>query len=177
MAFCYGRQFRRIAAQAITADPDEMRLSIACLLPAREDGGARVLDLKSEADCELAPAVIVAAFFADLISGEEAANLLRQTENPAFRKQPLRDQRDDYARYGPISLDPEWRRRAGLPPAAPAPALDYSLWGPPLSSVQDTAQMSRCSAAKSAVGLVNNNENTSTACCDAADRIPEQPPP
>jgi len=29
MAFSFGRQFRRIAAQALTADPDEMRASIA----------------------------------------------------------------------------------------------------------------------------------------------------
>ena len=101
MAFCFGRQFRRIAAQALTADPDEMRLSIACILPPREDGGGRVLDLKSEADCELAPAVIVAAFFADLISGDEAADLLARAMDPAFRKKVLEDRGYTYAPWGP----------------------------------------------------------------------------
>jgi hypothetical protein len=93
MAFSYGRQFRRIAAQALTAEPDEMRASIARLLPPREDGGARVLRLETEADCEMAPAVVVAAFFADLITGDEGASLLAQALDRATRKRVQQERR------------------------------------------------------------------------------------
>jgi hypothetical protein len=93
MAFSFGRQFRRIAAQALTADPDEMRALMQRILPVREDGAAPALRLETEADCQMAPAAVVAAFFADAITGDEATDLLRQTENPAFRKQALQERR------------------------------------------------------------------------------------
>ena len=179
MAFCFGRQFRRIAAEALTADRDEMRALVERLLPPRDDGAPPVLCLERETDRQRAPAVIVAAFFADAVTGDEAADLLRQTEDPAFRKQPLQDQVDNtYGLYGPIALDPEWRRRAGLPPRAPRPEMDYPPWGPPVShnTGRDATDTARCSAVNEAGGLVNNKENTSEPCCDAAVTAPERPP-
>src|SRR5262249_26905616 len=129
MAFCFGRQFRRIAAQALTADPDEMRALIRRILPPRDDGTPPVLRLKREADRQRAPAVIVAAFFADVLTGDEAADLLRRTEDPAFLKQPLQDPGNVFGIYGPISLDPEWRRQMGLPPLGTEPEDDdYAPW-------------------------------------------------
>jgi hypothetical protein len=178
MAFSYGRQFRRIAAQALTADPDEMRALIARILPARDDGAPAKLRVRSEADRQRAPAVIVFAFFADALTGDEAADLLRQTENPAFRKQAQHDGEDDtYARFGPISLTPGWRAARGLPPADPAPDVFDPTWGPPIFSVDRAeADRPRGGAANAAGELVKNNENTSAACCDAADHAPQRPP-
>ena len=176
MAFSFGRQFRRIAAEAITADPDEMRALIERILPPRDDGAPSVLRLEGETDRERAPAVIVAAFFADAITGDEAADLLRQTEDPAFRKQPL-EVDNSYGLYGPIALDPAWRAARGLPPYVPPPAMPYHVWGPPLSSEgRDKTNTPHRSAAKEAAELVNNNGNTSAAWCDAADHAAERPP-
>jgi hypothetical protein len=167
MAFSYGRQFRRIAAQALAADPDEMRALIERILPARAEGAAPALRLETEADYKIAPAAIVFAFFADAISGDAAADLLRQTENPAFRKRALEE------------------RRAAEDPMAPS----YRVWreasrGYELAVQGDrlvrvpygTAAAERRSAANEARGLVNNNENTSAACDDAAAPAPERPP-
>jgi hypothetical protein len=178
MAFSYGRQFRRIAAQALTADPGEMRALIARILSAGEGGAAPVLRLETDADYKIAPAVIVFAFFADALSGDAAAALLRETENPALRKQARHDGVDDtYAMFGPISLTPGWRDPRGLPRSDTAPGIDFPPWGPPISSnIGRDADTTRCSAAKEAGGLVKNNENTSAACRDAADHAPERPP-
>jgi hypothetical protein len=171
MAFSFGRQFRRIAAEALTADPDEMRALIARLLLPRADGTAPVLRLETEADYKIAPVVIVAAFFAYALSGDEAVDLLRQTEDPRFRKQALQDPADAYAMWGPISLDSDWRDRAGLPRLDTAPTIDFPPWGPPLS---DTAGPDTAPAAGE---LVNNNKNTSApAGDDAAVAPPERPP-
>jgi hypothetical protein len=175
MAFCFGRQFRRIAAEAITCDREEMRALIERMLPPRDDG-ARLLRLETEADYKRAPAVIVAAFLDDALTGDEGADLLRKTEDPAFRWQ-AQNESSDYGRYGPIVLTPGWRNPVtGLPYSPPTRGIDYPLWGPPLSSVQDGAEMSRCNATNETVALVNNNENTSEPCCDAEDRVPERPP-
>jgi hypothetical protein len=157
MAYSFGRQFRRIAAQAITADRAEMDALIARILPPREDGGARVLHLTIESDCERAPAAIVAAFFADAITGDAAAALLRQTEDPAFRKVAVARPRYDYALWGPVSLTPGWR-----------PPTDRTR-----SEAGPTTGTSHCDAANGTGELVNNNENTSAACCDAED-APEE---
>jgi hypothetical protein len=163
MAFSFGRQFRRIAAEALTADPDEMRALMQRILPAC-DSAPPVLRLKSEADCQRAPAVIVAAFFADAITGDEAADLLRKTEDPAFRKQVLQDRENAYALWGPISLTRDSCNPADLPHSDPFPP-----WGPPIYHLADTPP---------GVGaLVNNKENRSAPAEDAADRIPEHPPP
>jgi hypothetical protein len=174
MAYSFGRQFRRIAAEALTADRDEMDALIARILPPREDGGARVPCLETEKDYKAAPAVIVAAFFAYAITGDERADLLRKTEDPAFRK-PALDESNDYALYGPISLTPGWRNPAGLPPSCASRGMDFPPWGPPIS-FGDATGTPRRSAANGAREVVNNNENTSAACCDAVDSVPERPP-
>jgi len=170
MAYSFGRQFRRIAAEALTADCEEMRASIARILPAREDGAAPVLRLTSEEDYRHAPAVIVAAFFADALTGDEAAHLLRQTEDPGFRKQVLQHPLDAYAMWGPISLDPNWRPPLDLPRSQTPAATPYPPWGPPISHLAERPP--------EAGALVNNKENTSgTADRAAAGLIPEHPPP
>jgi hypothetical protein len=87
MAFSYGRKFRRIAAQALAADPGEMRALIERILPPREACAAPVLHIETEADHRAAPAAIVAAFFADKLTGGEAADLLRQAEGPPSLKE------------------------------------------------------------------------------------------
>ena len=141
MAFSYGRQFRRIAAQALTADPDEMRAAMRRMLPPRENG-APALRLATEADCKEAPAVIVFAFFADALTGDEAADLLRQALSPAFRKEvPQRLREDPLARsiraWGAGLPEPPGSNPAPLPPVYLRPASGE------------------------AGGLVKNNENTS----------------
>jgi hypothetical protein len=83
MAYSHGRKFRRIAAAALIADPGEMRALIERILPPREEGAAPVLHIATQADHRAAPAAIVAAFFADKLTGGEAADLLRQAEDPA----------------------------------------------------------------------------------------------
>jgi hypothetical protein len=145
MAYSYGRQFRRIAAEAITTDRAEMRALIARILPPPEDGGARVLQVKTDDDCKRAPAAIVAAFLDDVLTGDEAADLLRQTEGPALREQ--------------VQQAAEERRK-----------LDCPVWGPPLPY----AGAPRRSAANEAAPLVKNNENTSAPRCDAANEPDEE---
>jgi len=78
LAFSYGRKFRRIAAEAFSTDPAEMRERMARILPPRGENAAPVLRVESEADDRAAPAVIVAAFFADQITADEAVSLLAQ---------------------------------------------------------------------------------------------------
>jgi hypothetical protein len=78
MAFSYGRKFRRIAAEALSTDPSEMRERMARILPPRGESAAPILRVATEADDRAAPAVIVAAFFADQVTADEAVNLLRQ---------------------------------------------------------------------------------------------------
>jgi hypothetical protein len=167
MAFSYGRQFRRIAAEALTADPDEMRALMQRILPAREHGAAPALRLETEADCQMAPAAIVAAFFADAITGDEAADLLRQTENPAFRKHALAERRAVAADLMPAffrAIKEETQKHR----AHAAEVL--ARWG------RESAA-ERCSAANEAGELAKNKENTSGACCDAADRSAESTAP
>ena len=167
MAFCYGRQFRRIAAQALTADPDEMRVLIECILPAREDSGVRALRLKSQADCDRAPAVVVAAFFADAITGDEAAHLLAHATNPATRKQVQQERREA---EDPLAKSIRAWREA-------RPKFDeYRAQHPELVARWEREAAERRSAAKKAAALVNNKRNTSEPCCDAAVTAPERPP-
>jgi hypothetical protein len=77
-------------------------------------------------------------------SARQGRDLLRKTEDSAFRK-PTRVAED------------RWRREL--------------LWGPPRDQVEVTVE--RCNAANEVRELVNNNENTSAACCGAAGRIPD----
>ena len=145
MAFSYGRQFRRIAAAALTADPEEMRALMERILPLREDG-ARVLRPATEADCKAAPAVVVFAFFADVLGGDEAADLLAQAANPAMLKQ-VEQQRGAARRL----LAESW----------PQPH-DWELvvQGDRLVRVpRGTTAAARCDAANDTGELVNNNEN------------------
>jgi hypothetical protein len=168
MAFSYGRQFRRIAAQALTADPDEMRELIARILPPRADGAAPALRLETDADYKIAPAVIVFAFFADALTGDAAADLLRQTEEPAFRKQALHAPRKDPfedMHWGPVGRGEIDVARPATGNARPA----RSHWNARPMFLRDGVWVRE--------ELVKNNENTSAACRDAADRIPEHPPP
>jgi hypothetical protein len=87
MAFSHGRKFRRIAAAALSADPGEMRALIERILPACGENGAPALRMATEADRRAAPAAIVAAFFADKLTGGAAVDLLRQAEDPAALKE------------------------------------------------------------------------------------------
>ena len=172
MAYSYGRKFRRIAAEALTADPDEMRALIQRILPAREDGGARVLRLETEADCKVAPAVIVFAFFADALTGDEAADLLRKTEDPAFRKQVLAERA--------AARDPLWRSILAWGEVAEQgrarDAERLAGWERDVAAERAASEAERCGAAKAPGGLVNNNENTSAASCDAAISASARPP-
>jgi hypothetical protein len=166
MAFSYGRQFRRTAAQALTADPGEMRALIARILPAREAGAAPALRLETEADYKIAPAAIVFAFFADVLSGDEAADLLRKTEDPVLRKQLLpkpraaQDPLADFIRRCAEDTEKYQARVAEM----------FARWQPESAAAH-------CSAANEAGELVKNNENTSEACCHAADQAPPERPP
>ena len=167
MAYSFGRQFRRNAAQALTTDPDEMRVLIARILPPREDGAPRVLRLESEADCERAPAVIVAAFFDDALTGDEAAHLLAHAMNPATRKR----------------VQEERRAKAGDPLAESIRAWregseQFRLEHPEVIARWEREAAERCNAANKAGGFVNNNGNTSApADGGAAEGFREHPPP
>jgi hypothetical protein len=147
MAYSHGRKFRRIAAAALTADPGEMRALIERILPPREAGAAPVLHIETEADHRAAPAAIVAAFFADKLTGGEAADLLRQAEGPASLQEG---------------------REGTVDPLADA----IRAWGEGLASAELEAQSdrhagvtagepARCGAAAEGAALVSINENTS----------------
>jgi hypothetical protein len=157
MAFSYGRQFRRIAAQALTADPDEMRALIARILPVRDDGGAPQLRLETQADCQMAPAAIVAAFFADLITGDQAAELLAHAMNPATRKQV--EQARGQAEHPLAEAIRAWREGARWGEGARAEKAavqgDRLACGTGAEALRDGAQIPGA--------LVKNNENTSAA--------------
>jgi len=87
MAYSHGRKFRRLAAQALSADPGEMRALMRRILPPRGEDAAPVLRVESEADRRAAPAAIVAAFFAEEVTADEAAALLGQVGTKASREQ------------------------------------------------------------------------------------------
>jgi hypothetical protein len=149
MAYSHGRKFRRIAAAALTADPGEMRALIERILPPREEGAAPVLHIGTAADHRAAPAAIVAAFFADKLTGDEAAALLRQAEDPAsltegraWTVDPLADAIRAW-REGAASaeLEAQGDRHARVTAGAPA----------------------RCGAAGAGGALVSIRQNTSAA--------------
>jgi hypothetical protein len=174
MAFRYGSKFRRLAAQALSTDKGEMRALIERFLPRGEDG-KRVLYLESEADCNAAAVAIVAAGFADEISGEGADRLLRSLEDPEVRRQAapwwsgLRDLPAGFYR-----MSPEERLQAGFrPPENHSRA--FRAWrevgrgkgdevGLEATGYASGERQSHCGAAsKRRRALVNNNENTSAA--------------
>jgi hypothetical protein len=173
MAFRYGSKFRRLAAQALSTDKGEMRALIERFLPRGQDG-KRVLYLESEADCNAAAVAIVAAGFADEISGEGADRLLRSLEDPEVRRQAapwwsgLRDLPAGFYR-----MSPEERLQAGFrPPEDHSRA--FRAWrevargkgdGVALEAIGSASgeRRSHCGAASEPPALVNINENTSAA--------------
>jgi hypothetical protein len=160
MAYSFGRQFRRIAAVAIAANPDGIRMLIGRILPPREDGAAPVLHLKTELDCELAPTVIVAAFFADVLTGDEAADLLAEATSPATRKRVME------------------RIEAERPRVPDTQCLEnLRVADEYVTAVLERQRDRGCSAANGAGELVKNKQNTSAPCGDAAENIPERPKP
>jgi len=149
MTFSHGRKFRRIAAQALSADPGEMRALIERILPPRDGGAPPVLHIETAAEHRAAPAAIVAAFFADKLTGGEAAELLRQAEDPASLQEvrawtvdPLADAIRAW-REGAASaeLEAQGDRHGGVTAGEPA----------------------RCGAAGAGGALVTIRQNTSAA--------------
>jgi hypothetical protein len=86
MVFSYAKKIRRLAAQVLSADAEEMRALRQRLLP-RGEGGAPVLRIESEADRTAAPAAILSAVLADEITAEEADDLTQRVESAELRKQ------------------------------------------------------------------------------------------
>jgi hypothetical protein len=162
MAYSFGRQFRRTAALAIAANPDGIRMLIRRILPPRDDGAAPVLHLKTELDCELAPTVIVAAFFADVLTGDEAADLLAEATSPATRKRVRMERLEAEQRVSDDRAQFLKEFRA---------IYDY------VTVALERKRAERCSAANGAGELVKNKQNTSAPCGDAAENIPERPKP
>jgi len=80
MAVSFGKNFRRLLAQALAADEDEMRALVERVLP-RGKGGKRVLRLENEDDRRWLPLAIVAALSVDAITGDEVEDLKRQAKS------------------------------------------------------------------------------------------------
>jgi hypothetical protein len=140
MTVSHGKSFRRLLAQARTADQGEIRALIERILP-RGEGGARVLRLKTDADRREAPLAIAAALATDAITGDEAEELKRQAV--AERTQARRSFWDDTP-PDLVALSPLERRRLGY---GQRPGVLFPPWR---------------DAAKSGPAIVNNNENTMT---------------
>jgi hypothetical protein len=153
MAVSFGKNFRRLLAQALAADEGEMRALIERVLPRAKDG-KRVLRPENDNDCQLLPLAIVAALSADAITGDEAEELKRQAKDA---KPTNRLFWDDYPREL-VLLNPLERIRLGYPPP---PGPSYPSW--------------HDDAAKNGTAIVNNNENTIAENNDAPVR--EKPNP
>ena len=149
MAVSLGKNFRRLLAQVLAADEDEMRALVERLLP-RGEGGKRALRPQDEGDRPLIPLAIVAALSADAITGDEAEELKRQAKSAEVR--PLwRD--DDPPEL--LLISPLERIRLGY---VPSPEFVFPPW---------RTEAERCrDAAKSGTAIVNNNENTMVATGD-----------
>jgi hypothetical protein len=163
MAFSHGRKFRRLAAQALSADPGEMRALRRRILPPRADGAAPVLRVETEADCQAAPAVIVAAFFADEITADEAIDLLRPVDTTAWREQAEQARRDaQRARWDAKFLRGlvEGPRLWGMePPEGLLQRVNTQL----AEMGEETIAAPSCAAASDEAALVNIRKNTSAA--------------
>jgi hypothetical protein len=126
-----GKNFRRLLAQALAADEDDMRALVERMLPCGEDG-KRALRLTKEDDRRLLPLAIVAAFSADAITGDEAEELKRQAKDVAVTAPP-RPGWDTPSEL--LALSPDERRRLGYVPSS-EPAIqrwrDAKEPGPPL---------------------------------------------
>jgi hypothetical protein len=163
LAFSYGRKFRRIAAEAFSTDRAEMRERMARILPLRGENAAPVLRLESEADDRAAPAVIVAAFFADQITADEAVILLgqvgtRESLEPIEQAQAAERRRQFNIRFSRGLI--EGPRIWGIePPLKLLRSVNRKLiaWG------EEPYPEPCCDAADEGAELVNINENTSAA--------------
>jgi hypothetical protein len=161
MAFSYGRKFRRIAAQALAADPREMRERMARILPPGEENAVPVLRVETEADDRAAPAVIVAAFFADRITADEAVTLLGQVGTreslervEEARKAAVMRQHDIRFFRGMV----EGPRMHGM---EPDPGLVRSINKQLIAWGEEPFDEPCCGAAGEGAALVNISENTS----------------
>jgi hypothetical protein len=164
MVFSYGKKIRRLAAQVLSADAEEMRALRQRLLPRGEEG-APVLRIASEADRTAAPAAILSAVLADEITAEEADALMQLAESAELCQQeqskpPWWDgPRLDFSRMSEEEIREAnakyWRPE--LDPLADA----IRAWGRP--SPHHIHDASRCAAASGPGALVTINENTSAA--------------
>jgi len=146
MAVSFGKNFRRLLAQALAADEDEMRALVERVLP-RGKGGKRVLRLENEDDRRWLPLAIVAALSVDAITGDEVEDLKRQAKSAEVRPPWLDDYSPELLRMHPLE-----RIRLGYVPSS-------KHVFPPLRTDAE-----RCGdAAKTGAAIVNNNENTMAA--------------
>jgi hypothetical protein len=161
VAFSYGRKFRRIAAEALSMDPKDMHERMARILPPRGENAAPVLRVETEADDRAAPAVIVAAFFADQITGNEAVTLRSQVETKESLERVEKAQSDAVMRQMDVRFSRgliEGPRMWGI---EPTPELLRSInknlveWG------EEPFPEPCCAAASEGAELVNISENTS----------------
>jgi hypothetical protein len=149
VAVSLGKNFRRLLAQALAADEDQMRALVERVLP-REECGKRVLCPENDDDCQLLPLVIVAALSVDAITGDEAKELKRQAKNAKPIKAPppwWEDPSPELLRMSPVE-----RIRLGY---VRPPEVAFPPWRTAVERSRD--------AAKSEAAIVNNNKNTMDA--------------
>jgi hypothetical protein len=170
MAFAYGRKFRRIAAEALSTDPEEMRERMARILPPREENATPVLRVETEADDRAAPAVIVAAFVADQITADEAVTMLSQVGTKESRERveeaqhaARRRQFDIRFLRGLVEGPRIWGNECE-PELLRSINQDLIAWG------EKPYDEPCCDAASEGAALVNISENTSATAEGDASR-------
>ena len=170
MVFCYAKKLRRLAAQVLAADADEIRALRQRLLPRHADQAAPLLRIASEADRSAAPAAILSAVLADEITAEEAEHLMQQAERAQVPTQ-AQGQRPYWIEPPPelAHLSPEELSQMGYlwRPELDPLAAAIRRWG---AGIQDDrlvrvdrtpGEPSRCGAASQRTAPVNNSGNTS----------------
>src|SRR5262249_51699790 len=131
------------------------------ILPPRGENAAPVLRVETEADDRAAPAVIVAAFFADQITADEAVNLLGQVGTKKSRERIEEARAAAVDRQFNITFSRnliEGPRMWGIePPLKLLRSVNKKLiaWG------EEPYPEPCCDAASKGTELVNINENTS----------------
>ena len=161
MAFSYGRKFRRIAAEALSIDPAEMRARTARILPPRGEGAAPVLRVASEADDRAAPAVIVAAFFADQITADEAVTLLGQVGTKESLERIEQAQAAEWRKQFNIRFSRNLIEGPRIWGIEPPPELLRSVNKKLIAWGEEPYPEPCCDAVSEGSALVNINENTS----------------
>jgi hypothetical protein len=156
----FGKKFRQLTAQALAADPAEMRALRQRILPPRGGRAAPVLRLETEADYRDAPLAIVSAFHADELTGDRADKLLDQVESAMDRRQAESARANaDWKKWdanflrGMVEGERMWGRE---PPAEFVRQVNADL----IAMGEEPVPV-RCGAAGEGAELVNNNENTS----------------